>query len=89
MTRVRAIDMEGIECFFPSNDHLSPHFHAKCGDWEIRVFVLTTTARSLDYSLKRGKARDIPRRGRGELARAVSENKEALLLEWEAIHGGE
>jgi hypothetical protein len=38
MPKVECFEIPGVYCWFWSNDHDPPHFHAKReGEWEIRV----------------------------------------------------
>jgi len=50
---VDAFEIDGLDLWFNSSDHLPPHFHArKPGEWEVRVYILVTTAEELAYSFK-------------------------------------
>ncbi|NCR39243.1 MAG: DUF4160 domain-containing protein [Microcystis aeruginosa W13-11] len=41
MGKVESFNLDGLDLFFNSHDHLPPHFHVrKPGQWEIRVFFL-------------------------------------------------
>ena len=65
MPPVDAISIPGLDLVFLSDDHWPPHFHAKRrGEWEIRVYIQTTTKADLHYDLKWPK-----RRGAGPDAR--------------------
>lgn len=79
MAKVDCFDIPGLECWFWSNDHGPPHFHAKrAGEWEIRVNFLE------DEMFERVWGN---RPGRGTLQalkRLVIANRAALLVEWEA-----
>lgn len=83
--KVDAIRLAGLDLRFYSSDHLPPHFHAiRRGEWNIRVYIRSTTKERLDYSMKWPKGFGGPpgKIGR-ELRRLVSENRAALLQEWE------
>ena len=80
--KVEAIDVEGLDLWFWSDDHGPPHFHAKrAGEWEIAVFFLEVTERSLVYEVKwgRGPAGRLAAR----IAGLVVAHREAPLQEWE------
>ena len=90
MPPVDAISIPGLDLVFLSDDHWPPHFHAKRrGEWEIRVYIQTTTEADLHYDLKWPK-----RRGAGpdgslqrELRKRVVKHREKLLKEWnEKVH---
>ena len=41
MPKVECFEIPGLTCWFWSNDHNPPHFHAKKnGEWELRVRFL-------------------------------------------------
>ena len=53
MGKVTVIFIVGLDLWFNSSDHLPPHLHAtKLGQWEIRVYLLTTTEQTLAFDLK-------------------------------------
>jgi hypothetical protein len=81
MPKVECIDIPGLVCWFWSNDHNPPHFHAKReGEWEIKVNFLG--GESDMFELEWGKA---PKSKVLRLiARAVIANRAALLAEWQA-----
>lgn len=86
MPTVTALSVDGLELSFLSNDHRPPHFHAtRPGEWEIRVYILTTTERKLHYSIKwsRKGAEGPGGRLRRALRRAVAQHRVALLAEFE------
>ena len=86
MGKVTVIAIAGLDLWFNSSDHLPPHFHVtKGGQWEIRVYWLTTTEAALTWDLKWPK-----KKGTGpsaamqkELRKAVVANRAALLTEWQ------
>lgn len=84
MTRGDAFRIAGFTLWFWSHDHRPPHFHVKrAGEWEIRVFIETTTSRELAFSTVFEKRPGPSRATRRTLAALVVEHGEALLLEWE------
>lgn len=86
MPTVTALTVDGLELSFRSNDHRPPHFHAtRLGEWEIRVYILTTTKQKLDYSVKWPRKGTAGPSGRLEriLRRAVVQHRVALLAEFE------
>ena len=41
MGKVDCLSIDGVECWFWSQDHRPPHFHAKKpGEWHFRVWFL-------------------------------------------------
>ena len=51
MSRVESFSVPGVECWFYSNDHRPPHFHARRrGEWSVRVFFLEEEARKTGES---------------------------------------
>ena len=85
MGRVEAFSIPELDCRFPSLDHHPPHFHVRrAGEWEIKVRILTTTVRHLDWEAKWPPDFSGPRRPlRMMLAGLVVEHREILLEEWE------
>ena len=85
MPKVSAISLGGLDLRFYSSDHLPPHFHAiSSGEWNIRVYIRSTTKKRLDYSVKWPKNfQGPPGKIRRTLRKLVSENRAALLKEWE------
>jgi hypothetical protein len=85
MPRVACFEIAGLSCWFWSNDHDPPHFHAKKeGEWEIRVKF--NEAEDQMFELVWG---DEPR-GRilRQLRKVVKDNRSNLLGEWEANVNG-
>jgi hypothetical protein len=79
--KVDAFNVAGLELWFNSEDHGPQHFHAgRPGEWEIRVFFLTSIRGRLEYERKWGK---VPR---SNFLRAIEEGavekRETLLEEW-------
>jgi hypothetical protein len=79
MPKVACFEIPGLSCWFWSNDHDPPHFHAKkVGEWEIRVkFTEDQMFESVWGDEPSGKLLR-------ELKKAVKENRKKLLAEWEA-----
>ncbi|RDV37718.1 DUF4160 domain-containing protein [Bradymonadaceae bacterium TMQ3] len=86
MGKVRAIQVAEVELLFYSNDHPPPHFHVrKAGEWEIRVYVLTSNrVDGLDYEWvwPRGSTHINGRLIRA-LLREIEAHRAELLAEWE------
>lgn len=82
MGKVSCLQLAGLDCWFNSSDHLPPHYHVgKRGEWEIRIYVRTTTASDLDYDVKWGKAPAA--RVLREIRDLTVEKRVELLEEWE------
>ena len=79
MPKVACFEIPGLSCWFWSNDHDPPHFHAKKeGEWEIRVkFTETEMFESVWGDEPSGKVLR-------QLRKAVRDNRDDLLAEWEA-----
>lgn len=86
MGTVKAFQVAGCRVVFRVTDeHPPPHFHLSNDDYEIRVFVLTTTGKALDYTFKRPpNGVKIPSRFLKEVAQLVDVHREALIEQWEA-----
>ena len=85
MGKVDAFSIDGLRLWFNSSDHRPPHFHVKKpGDWEIRVFILTTQENSLDFNIKVLFSKRQPTSAeQKKIANLVVTHREALLEEWE------
>lgn len=82
MGRVEAFRLEGIECWFYSQDHRPPHFHARRrGQWEVRVFFLKDGAEMIERV--QGLRGRISARHLNALCRRAERFREKLLIEWE------
>lgn len=81
MGKVDAFVVAGLQLWFNSEDHGPPHFHVgRPGEWEIRVFFLTSVAGHLEYELKWGT---VPLRGfLRDLEQGVLQHRHTLLEEW-------
>jgi len=96
MVYVSAFTIQGLELIFHSSDHPPPHFHVKGGDWEIRVFIETSTAQvGLHYTYKfpknfSKKFRGLSKHKEVELLLQVIKYRRELLYEWqEKVRSGE
>ena len=86
MPKIDCFGIAGLTCWFWSNDHDPPHFHAKReGEWELKVSFLAP--KSEMFELQWGDSPDA--KVLRKIARAVSANRAKLLEEWEAkVHRG-
>jgi len=82
--KVESFTVSGLHLWFNSSDHHPPHFHVKRkGAWEIRVFILTTNEKDLDFNVKLQYGKKKPTSSeKKKLAQLVSQNRENLLEEW-------
>ena len=82
MSRVESFSVPGVECWFYSNDHRPPHFHARRrGEWSVRVFFLEEEARMIEVI---GDSSAGPsRRQARQLLSLAKAHRAALLGEWE------
>lgn len=90
MGKVAAFEIAGLTLIFRSADHHPPHFHVrKDRDWEIRVYIDTSTEENgLSYDYKFPKNRSSRFRGLSayeekQLLANVIQFRIALLSEWE------
>ncbi len=85
MGKIDAFNINGLEIYFRSNDHPPPHFHVRrAGEWEIRVFIVSTSEAHLDYDVVWPKRlKGVTSKTRKELRKSVTQHKAALLEEWE------
>ncbi len=84
--RIEEFNLPGLQAFFRSNDHLPPHFHVKkTGTWEIRVYILTSSRKKLDYSFKFPKNQSVNLTSKEikEIINFIISNRERLLLGWQ------
>ena len=84
MVQVSAFRLSGIKCWFYSNDHDPPHFHAeRSGTWECRVNFQLAADSMLEFLWH-----DSPmaRSDRRLIEKAVKANRSTLLKQWEEIH---
>ncbi len=81
MPKVACFQIAGLTCWFWSNDHEPPHFHAKRdGEWELKVKFAEGDEKM--FELQWGKAPSV--RVLRDLAKTVKNNRAELLKEWEA-----
>lgn len=85
MAEVQAFQSPGLKLWFYSNDHEPPHFHAKrAGQWEVRVHFLEEAARMIEVKWQTtAPAAKVLK----SLTSLAEQHREALLAEWEAVHG--
>lgn len=84
MSDVDAFALPGIKCWFHSNDHGPPHFHAKrSGQWECRVKFLLASDQMLERIKRPGLRGRMSAADRNALCAAAAANREALLEEFE------
>lgn len=82
MGKVQAFVLKGIQCWFYSQDHRPPHFHAKRkGQWHFRVFFLAAKEGMLERA--KGPDRKITAGDRNALCDMGELYREELLIEWE------
>jgi hypothetical protein len=82
--KVDSFQSEGLQCWFNSDDHLPPHFHAeKPGEWEVRVYFLRAPKEM--FETKWSKRKGNPSKATlGSLAKRVEAERANLLVEWES-----
>jgi hypothetical protein len=82
MGEVGCFHIEGIKCWFYSQDHRPPHFHAKRrGEWCFRVWFLEKQTAMLER--RPGPKGRVSTEDRKILQRMATEHRDELLLEWE------
>ena len=83
MGRVEAFSpLGGIRCWFYSQDHRPPHFHAeKRGQWHVRVYFLLLKDAMLEQV--RGPRGLMSSADRNALVDVAELYREELLKEWE------
>ncbi len=80
MPKVTCFEIAGLTCWFWSNDHEPPHFHAKKeGEWEIRVKFPEGETQMFETVWGEDPGGKILR----QLKKAVIKNRANLLVEWE------
>jgi hypothetical protein len=81
MPKVACFVIPGLSCWFWSNDHDPPHFHAKRdGEWEIRVKFVEGEEEIFELVWGDAPSSKVLR----QLRKAVQANRADLLAEWEA-----
>jgi hypothetical protein len=82
---VKAFRVEGLKCYFGSNDHYPQHFEvSKRGCWVIRVYILRSNRKrglNWDYKLGPWAAGPLPAE-REELLALVLRHRKRLLSQW-------
>ena len=82
MGEVECFHIEGVKCWFWSQDHRPPHFHAKKrGEWHFRVWFLQREAMMLER--QPGPRGRISAADRKALQQMVADHRAELLQEWE------
>jgi hypothetical protein len=82
MAKVACSSIEGVECWFYSQDHRPPHFHAKKGgQCHFRVWFLLRKAVMLERMP--GPRKRISRQDRKALQHMAADYRAELLQEWE------
>ncbi len=81
MPKVACFEIAGLSCWFWSNDHDPPHFHAKwAGQWELRVKFAEGETQMFELVWGEEPKRKVLR----QIVKAVKANRAKLLAEWEA-----
>ena len=81
MAKVDCFHIPGLECWFWSNDHDPPHFHAKRqGEWELKVNFLAREGDMFELQWGKSPKAKLLR----QIAAAVEANRADLLAEWQA-----
>lgn len=78
---MRCFKLDGVDCWFWSDDHDPPHFHAKrAGKWEVKARFLLPAAEMIE-TLWGKTAGDAALR---RLVKLAEQHRAELLAEWEA-----
>lgn len=89
MGKVECFTLSGLDLFFNSSDHRPPHFHVESADWEIRVFIDSSSKENgLHFEYKQPKNppkkfRGLTKQQRDKLLKLLVNNRAELLREWE------
>jgi len=82
MGKVASFNIEGIYCWFWSQDYLPPHFHAKKrGEWHYKVLFLKSKGAMLERA--KGPQGRMSARDRRLLQKIAALHRVELLQEWE------
>ena len=82
MGKVSCFSLEGIDCWFWSQDHRPPHFHAKKeGQWEVRVNFLKIKDEMIERI--KGLRGHISSTDANALTDMAKQYRAELLKEWE------
>ncbi len=88
--RVDCFSIAGLDIYFNSSDHGPPHFHVESTDWQIRVFIDTSSKeKGLDFEYKDPRHppknfRGITKKQRQSLLDLLISHRAELLKEWQA-----
>jgi hypothetical protein len=81
MGRISCFSIEGIQCWFNSQEHKPPHFHAKRrGEWEFRVYFLKSRTEMLEVKWSVGR---ITKQDKRIICDKATTYRPELLKEWE------
>jgi hypothetical protein len=81
MGKLECFRISGVDCWFYSNDHRPPHFHAKRrGQWEVRVYFLRARRDMVELKWVARGCRFTETTAICDLAEA---HRDKLLEEWE------
>jgi hypothetical protein len=87
MPRVQAFEIDGLDLWFPSNDHEPSHFHAKrSGEWEVRVHFLMNDREMIEVKWLKSSKMRVSKQDKQEIIELVNAHRHQLLQEWERIH---
>lgn len=82
MGEVGCFRIEGVKCWFWSQDHRPPHFHAKRrGEWHFRVWFLQKEVAMLER--RPGSKGRISAQDKKTLQQMAAHHRAELLKEWE------
>lgn len=84
MGEVDAFKIDGLKCYFPSNDHYPQHFEVlRRGGYVVRIFFLRTNRnRGLSWEYKLRLGGEFSPADQDVLFRMVMQHKRRLLREW-------
>ena len=82
MGKVSSFNLEGIYCWFNSQEHKPPHFHAKKkGQWHVRVYFLEKKSNMIERAKgPRGRVKRVDKNAICDMAELY---RGELLKEWE------
>jgi hypothetical protein len=81
MGRISCFSIEGIQCWFNSQEHKPPHFHAKRrGEWEFRVYFQKPETEMLEVKWSVGR---ITKQDKRIICDKAKTYRPELLKEWE------
>ena len=82
MGRVECFTITGVECWFWSQDHRPPHFHAKrSGQWHLKVWFMKQEGQMLEEA--DGPKGRVSANDRRLLEKRAVDYRAELLKEWE------